>query len=127
MLKKTLYSFIQHKLHTDRNWQTKALIAIFDRQTENEKRAESTLLHNDIGFTGCDGQILASFAKQWLGRKWLSEKQFYILARRIPRYWRQIYDISDKNKLHDQALLWVESEISQRQLELNLANQEMVS
>jgi hypothetical protein len=129
MLKKTLYAFVQNKLSTERVWQVKALIAIFNRQTETEKQVESTLIHNDIGFTGCDGQILASFAKQWLSRKWLSEKQYYLLGRRIPRYWKQIYELSDKNKLHDQALLWVEAEIalrnSQSQLELNLANHEM--
>ena len=116
MKKKDLYGYIKHMLATNKTWQTRALVTIFDRQTETEKAAESTMLHNNIGFTGCDGQILASFAKQWLNRKWLSAKQFSILNRRIPRYWHQIYEISDKTKLETQAISWVQEHSEQMNL-----------
>jgi len=92
-------SFLQHKLATDPNYATRALVVIFNRQTEDEKRIEATKYTNFIGFTGCDAEILTSFAKQWLSRNWLSDKQMYILHKKIVRYWRQLWDASDKVKL----------------------------
>lgn len=94
-------NFLQQKLATDRHWATRALVVIFNRQTSDEIRNEETKELNYIGFTGADAEILTSFAKQWLSRNWLSEKQMIILHRRIVRYWRQLWDASDKVKLEE--------------------------
>jgi len=99
MKKSIIYNFIKQKLATDKKWQIKALLAIYQRQTIEERNSNSTIIHNDVGFSGCDAEILSSFAKQWLSKWFLSPKQAAILAHKMPKYWKQIYDISDKEKL----------------------------
>lgn len=41
----------------DVRWIERAVIAIFNKQTENEKEVESTNMRNNVGFTGADAKI----------------------------------------------------------------------
>lgn len=92
--------FVKGKLSTSETWAKAALIKIFDFQTETEKNVEATTDHNGVGFTGADGEILTSFAKQYLHKKYLSAKQMALLFKKIPKYWKQIVKISDEEKLN---------------------------
>jgi hypothetical protein len=112
MFKKTIYSYIKHMLATDQQWQRKALVAMYNRQTQQERNSEITIIHNEIGFTGADAELLTSFAKQLLSRGFLSFKQQALLSKKIPKYWGQIYDLSDKDKLLVRAQAWVDSQIT---------------
>ena len=75
----------------------RALMVIFDRQTQYEKDAEHTSEYNHIGFSGVDGEILTSFAKQYASRKFLSPKQMVIARKKMKKYWKQLADISKSN------------------------------
>lgn len=88
----------------------RGLIFIFKHQTTEEQQAEQTVEHNAVGFTGPDGEILTSFAKQCL--RWyavapedrqyphpLSDKQFALLAKRMPKYAKQIVRHIRANRL----------------------------
>lgn len=44
----------------------RALVAIFNHQTESEKASNATRLSNGVGFTGTDGRIGAITAKYYL-------------------------------------------------------------
>lgn len=44
----------------------RALVRIFERQTEDEKRSNDTNRHNSIGFTGADGKSGCLAAKSFL-------------------------------------------------------------
>jgi hypothetical protein len=90
---------IKGKLSSDPYWTTHALVKLYGLQTEAERSAEAAILHNGKGFSGTDAEILTSFAKQWLAKKWLSPKQMTLLHKKMPKYWRQVYDMSDKSKL----------------------------
>jgi len=81
----------------DVRWIERAVIAIFNKQTENEKEVESTNMRNNVGFTGADAKILTSFAKQLLKNKnrHLSEKQMAIAKRRIVKYAGQLAKIAN--------------------------------
>jgi len=94
-----LIEFIRTKLGTNEAWAKKALLKIYDRQTQDEKSSESTHYHNNIGFTGADAHILSSFAKQLLYKKFLSPKQMAIVLRKMPKYCRQIMSISNPEDL----------------------------
>lgn len=78
-------------------WIERAVIAIFNKQTENEKEVESTNIRNNVGFTGADAKILTSFAKQLLKNKnrHLSDKQLAIAKRRIVKYAGQLAKIAN--------------------------------
>lgn len=91
--------FVKHKLATDKAWALKALIKIYEFQTSEEQEIERTCVHNSIGFSGVDGKILTSFAKQYLKRGFLSPKQMILVYKKMPKYWNQIIKISDEKKL----------------------------
>ena len=94
-------AFIQHKINTDLNWTLKGLTTVFANQTIEEQRVEVTRNHNRRGFTPADAKILCNIAKK-VGRFNLSEKQIFVVRKRLPKYWKQIYNVCDKIKLADQ-------------------------
>jgi hypothetical protein len=94
--------FLQRMLSTNERWAKSALLKIYDNQTEDEQQAESTSQLNGIGFTGSDGQILSSFAKQLNTKQYLSVRQVEILMPKMKKYWKQILTISDVEKLNEQ-------------------------
>jgi len=97
--KKEIREFVKTKLATDKAWTIKALLKIFERQTDSEREFEVTNVFNKIGFTGIDGKLLSSFAKQYKNRGYLSPKQMNILYKKMPKYWMQILSITDMTKL----------------------------
>jgi len=97
--KKEEREFVRKQLGTNKTWAIKALLKIFEFQTDSEQEFEETHEYNNVGFTGVDAEILTSFAKFYLKRKFLSPKQMKILYKKMPKYWMQIIKISDKRKL----------------------------
>lgn len=91
--------FLKKKLGSDSRWAKHALLKIFEFQTAEEQEAEHTYFHNGVGFTGADGEILSSFAKQLQRKGYLSPKQMTFLFKKMPKYWKQILTISDESKL----------------------------
>ena len=67
----------------------KALLIIYNYQTDSEKSNEETIEQNGVGFSGADALILTSFANQ-LKYKDLSEKQMIILRKKMIKYAGQI-------------------------------------
>jgi hypothetical protein len=100
--KTRIRDYVRTKLGTDPCWAKAALLKIFEFQTAEEQSFERTHEHNGIGFTGVDGEILASFAKQFRSKGYLSPKQMNLLFKKMPKYWKQIVSISDEEKLISQ-------------------------
>lgn len=75
----------------------RALVVIFNRQTKSEQSADTVEVYNKVGFTGFDAQILSSFAKQYMSRGFLSDKQMGIARRKMKRYWKQLADVAREN------------------------------
>jgi hypothetical protein len=94
--------FVKKQLSTNKIWASKALLKIFEKQTQSEQEHETTNEYNGVGFTGIDGEILASFAKQLVSRGFLTPKQMAIVYKKMPKYWMQIIKISNKEKLERQ-------------------------
>lgn len=85
----------------------RTLLFLFERQTADEQTSQHTVHRNGMGFTGIDGEILSSFAKQVLNRRQqgvppgrcLSPKQLEVCRKRdkrnvhkLGKYWRQIQE-----------------------------------
>lgn len=68
----------------------RALVHLYNRQTDSEQAIEDTKFRNDIGFTAADAPRLTSIAKFYLSRKFLSPKQVSLVRRRIFKYWKQM-------------------------------------
>jgi hypothetical protein len=58
-----------------------------------------TRLNNGVGFNKIDSEILSSLHNFYKERGFLTEKQYALLFKKIPKYHKQIYNISDKEKL----------------------------
>lgn len=85
---------VRDKLATDNEWLVRGMVALYNRQTEDEKAAEGTKYLNRRGFNSADSEILTSFAKQWIARNWLSDKQMGILKRKMAKYAGQLARIA---------------------------------
>jgi hypothetical protein len=57
---------IRNKLQTSDKWLIRGLLAIYAKQTADERASENTKYENGVGFNGTDANILSSFAKQVL-------------------------------------------------------------
>src|SRR5580765_2812852 len=57
---------IKAKLQTSDKWLIRGLLAIYAKQTADERASENTTHQNGVGFNGTDANILSSFAKQVL-------------------------------------------------------------
>jgi len=108
--KASIKAFLKSKLSSDINWATRALIKIYGFQTADEQACGETHHLNGEGFTGADAEILSSFARFYEKRGFLTEKQTAIVFRKMGKYWKQILDISDKEKLEKMV---VETQLSQ--------------
>jgi hypothetical protein len=105
---KARIEFVRDKLRTDERWMLRGMYAIYQLQTEDEKRSESTRDLNGVGFSGIDGEILTSYSNQMIKRgfvqnmnkpgitiqTFLSEKQEKYVRKYMPRYARQLVRIA---------------------------------
>ena len=101
--KKDRIALLKDKLSTDYKWAITGCVRIFEYQTAEEQNMEATVEDNGVGFTGADGDILSSFAKQINNKRFVgSEKQMTILFKKMPKYARQL-DVIAQSKLEEQA------------------------
>lgn len=97
--KKEQIDFIRKQISTNKAWACRALMAIFERQTEDEKNSQETIHENGMGFTGNDANFMTAMAKSYLQYHNLTDKQMFYVYKKIGKYAGQIYKISDKEKL----------------------------
>lgn len=87
--------YTQELIHTrianGDNAAKKALLVIFEHQTEEEKVIRETRENNGVGFNGTDAHILSEFAKQLQEKGWLSQKQMAIVRKKMPKYAGQLF------------------------------------
>ena len=57
--------------------------------------AESRPEHG-IGFSGCDAELLSSFATQIKARGWLTSNQLPFARRKIRKYWKQLWQLAEQ-------------------------------
>lgn len=62
-------AMILEKLETDSVWVERALVVIYQRQTEWETRVDQSITHNDIGFQPADARWFSRFARQIIQRE----------------------------------------------------------
>lgn len=97
--KKAKIAFIRQQLESNPEWAKRALIRIYENQTVSEQQAGETVENNGIGFTGVDANILTSFAENIKQYGRLTAKQMVCLHKMIGKYAKQIYSVTDDDKL----------------------------
>lgn len=85
-----LVSALREQLSTNTSQALKALVFLFNRQTEDEKLHEHTKYFNTVGFNHNDAKRLTAMAKQYLATGHLTSYQMVVLMRLVPKYARQL-------------------------------------
>lgn len=89
-------------LETNDKAVARALVVLYERQTEDEKAGENTRHHNNRGFRPCHARMGTSMAKFYLRNGYLSPKQVAYWRKqgkegmRISIYWRQLLDAAHR-------------------------------
>jgi hypothetical protein len=83
----------------------RAVLVIYERQTETEKATQQTRDHNGRGFSAFDAEILSSFAQQIMANKWnrpkgqrLTERQMVIARRKMMHYAGQLAQVAEQKE-----------------------------
>ena len=90
--------FIVEQMEKSVKWLYKAIVAIYNGQTQDEKVTQATSHDNGIGFNGCDAFILSSFAEQINVRGFLTPKQIEIARKKMKKYAGQLARIAVANR-----------------------------
>ena len=91
---------IKKSITTNDERAIKAMLRIYEKQTESEKVSATTSSLNGVGFTGNDAEILTSFCNQYLQRGFLSAKQMVLLKKKIGKYAGQLTRLAIENGLY---------------------------
>lgn len=82
---------------TNKEETAKALLALYSRQTYDERMSEQTIENNSIGFNGPDAEFLSSVALWIQEGKPYSDGQHKYVAQKLPKYWRQFEQLNWKS------------------------------
>ena len=93
MKQKDAIEFIKVKIVNNDEWLFRGIVAIFNKQTATEKNALHTIENNKVGFSGCDGEIMSSFAQQIIKKNRLSDKQKLVAKKCMVKYSGQLLKI----------------------------------
>lgn len=86
---------IQEKLKTDRVWLVRGLMAIYQRQTEDEKCNRTTRHENGIGFNKVDSDFATGMAKWWKEHKFFTNGQYTAIGKIMNKYAGQLAKIAN--------------------------------
>lgn len=83
-------------LENNRTMVIRSLMQLYNLQTADEKGSLHTNESNGVGFNQFDSRILTSIAEFYDSHRFLSEKQMYVVKRRIKKYAGQLTKIANK-------------------------------
>lgn len=92
--RKQLVENLRIQIPQSREKMCRALMLIYDRQTEQEVLKGKTIEDNSIGFTAMDAKILTGIAIFYQRNGYISKGQFGVIRHLIPKYAGQILDSS---------------------------------
>ena len=75
----------------------RAIILIYDKQSEEEKAMEKSINEDGEGFSKYDAKYMSKVAKKLKSGKELSYSEIAMSRVIMPRYWRQLMKISKEN------------------------------
>ena len=90
MTDEALADHIRERVGMNPAWARRALLALYDEQTEAEKADPTFHESNGMGFSPQDQEFLSSLAEQALRHETFSSKQLGWLYKLLPKYSKQI-------------------------------------
>jgi len=87
---------IVEMLNTNDKAVSRAVVAIYKRQTASERVSGTTQIQNNIGFNHADARYLTYCAEYVIkNNRQLSGKHLEKCRKRIAKYWKQLIDIAN--------------------------------
>lgn len=96
--KKITKDYIREMVTTNDSWARRAVLAIYQYQTDAEQYAGVTTDDNGVGFSGPDAEILTSFANQLKQGRTLSTKQMNLAKKKMGKYAGQLVRIANSKE-----------------------------
>ncbi len=72
----------------------RSIIRIWEQQTYSEQSSGEALIVDGVGFNKMDAPLMGAFADQLIHNRSLSEKQKVVARKVMPKYWKQLMNIS---------------------------------
>jgi hypothetical protein len=85
---------IKALLETNDKAVMRALVAIYRRQTDEEKQSRETRASNGVGFNAFDAKICTELALQVINGRGLSRGQLSLARNKMKRYHRQLIEVA---------------------------------
>ena len=76
-------------------WVIRALIRLYNRQTEDEKKTKETFQDNNMGFNKWDSGFLSAMAERAIRNQSFTQKEIREIRRRIIKYKKQLTQIAN--------------------------------
>lgn len=92
-------SYIWLQIQESRAWTERAVLALYERQTADEKSAGSTVHHNAAGYNAFDAPFMTSLAEQLKQGRHLSNKQLAAARKVLRKYTGQLAKIAKANQV----------------------------
>lgn len=90
---------LKRKIAVNRRVRHRALLAIYELQTESEKLEAIAQSQNGVGFSKYDAEDLTIIAEKIEAKKPLTRREEVLLKCKLPKYWRQLMKIAGRDKL----------------------------
>jgi hypothetical protein len=85
--------FIHRQLDGSQAAVEQALLAIYDRQTQEERIGRRTISSNGVGFNKLDAEFCTSLVHRLKSGKPLTSGQLPYARQKVKKYWRQLVTI----------------------------------
>ena len=89
--------YLKNLLKTNNKALLKAIVLIYDSQTEEEKRTNESVEDNKLGFSKIDAKDLSTVARKIKREEVLTESELAKSRNKMPKYWKQLMIISKRN------------------------------
>ena len=100
--KTKIFNYVKEKLSTDEKWAVKGMVRIYRENQTNDEQVQLRTTHlNGIGFSGCDAELLSSFARQFELRGTLTAKQMVYVFKKMKKYTKQVISMISPEKMKE--------------------------
>lgn len=89
--------YIKDLLKNDDKALLRAIVIIYDNQTEEEKRKRLSISENKIGFSKIDVEVMSKIANKIKDGKLLTEGELEMSRNKMTKYWKQLM-VYSKNR-----------------------------
>ena len=105
--KAEVVAILRRQLGSVKEQAIKALVTLYNLQTDDERKEGVTKHHNSVGFTCVDSRFLTSLVQQFKERGFLTESQLEALMNTIPKYASQLVEYSiSQGKIRREDGFW---------------------